>query len=517
MRRELHRVDSLNQKGIPLDTVSCMKDVLNYFDKWGNSNERMMANYLYGCVFRDQKNIPLALRYYRNAVSFADTTDPNCDYLRLSRIYGQIAELFHYQRVPQLEIEAELKAVKYSWKAKDTLSAIIFYGYLADSYHMQNQMDSALWYNQETIRQFKEYGRQDYAAGFLTTAIDIYLRKGNLKQAKQAMDDYEQHSGFFSANGEILSGKEFYYNYKGLYYESVGMVDSAEFFYRKLLLNHPDFNRREAAYKGLLSLYKHTHNGDSIAKYAQLFCLVNDSASLTHSADEIVRNQALYDYEEHDRIATQKAKEAGRYQILVISLIVITLIIIILIYIYVKQQKKNRKKELQDANKAYTTLLTQFNQAQQELYMAQRGLNNYQAEKEKEIKVLQKQLEMLIGGSTFVERWNIEQTMMNSTIIRTLHQLASHVVLPTSNQWQDFRQFVKDNLPAFVLHLESTKELTYQEILICMLTRLSFIPTEIAALLGVSKQRITNIRAHINTLLFNEKSSKTFDTNIMKL
>ncbi len=225
MREELRRVDSLNQNEIPLDTVTTMQDIVDYFDTWGSAWEKMLAHYLLGCVFRDQNNVPMALRCYRNAVGYADTTANDCDFRRLSRIYGQMAELFNRQRAPRLELEAERKAVDYAWRAKDTLSALIFYSYLADSYHMLNMMDSALYYNQNAARQFKEFGRNDLATGFLTTDIDIYLRKRNYYQAKRLMSEYEQCSGFFNEQGEIEDGKEFYYSYKGLYYEGVGKLD----------------------------------------------------------------------------------------------------------------------------------------------------------------------------------------------------------------------------------------------------------------------------------------------------
>ena len=107
MRSELQRVDSLNSSDALLDTITTMPEVVDYFDLWGTDNERMTAHYLLGCVFRDQNNTPMALRCYRDAVSYADTTANDCDYRRLSRIYGQMADLFNRQRAPRLEIAGQ--------------------------------------------------------------------------------------------------------------------------------------------------------------------------------------------------------------------------------------------------------------------------------------------------------------------------------------------------------------------------------------------------------------------------
>ena len=109
--QELHRVDSLNSMLVPLDTIMTMDEVVGYFDKWGTTEERITAHYLLGCVYRDRNDAPMAFRSYRNAISLVDTTESHCDYLRLSRIYGQMAELFHRQRAPRQEIEAERQAI----------------------------------------------------------------------------------------------------------------------------------------------------------------------------------------------------------------------------------------------------------------------------------------------------------------------------------------------------------------------------------------------------------------------
>ena len=46
MRSELQRIDSLNQTGAKLDTVTSLQNMVMWFDKWGTSNEKMAAHYL---------------------------------------------------------------------------------------------------------------------------------------------------------------------------------------------------------------------------------------------------------------------------------------------------------------------------------------------------------------------------------------------------------------------------------------------------------------------------------------
>ena len=518
MRSELQRVDSLNSSDALLDTITTMPEVVDYFDLWGSDNERMTAHYLLGCVFRDQNNTPMALRCYRDAVSYADTTANDCDYRRLSRIYGQMADLFNRQRAPRLEIEAGRKAVDYAWKAKDTLAAVIFYGSLCGPYHMLNDMDSVLIVIEQLTHTCEAVGMKSIVASYQTLAADVYLRKKDYESTQKALVDYEQHAEYFDKQGNIDGGREIYYYYKGSYYEHTGLLDSAEYYYRKLYAFHKSHDDVAAAYHGLFSLYCKKGSTDSVAKYARLYCQANDSASFRHSADELTRTQALYNYEEHERIAANKTQEAERYRQAVFLLIVILSVAGYASYRYFKRQKQKQREELRKVNSTYSTLLSRYHQVNMDLTNSQQNWEVYREEKERELKKLKDRLTDYQVKSTIAERWSTEQAMLQSPIVSQLHHLASQVVVPTRAQWQEFREFAEEHLSTFYQHINRRDiGLTNQEILISILIRLQFIPTEQAALLDVSKQRITNLRSSINQKLFGTKGSKNLEENITTL
>ena len=518
MRCELQRVDSLNSSDALLDTITTMPEVVDYFDLWGTDNERMTAHYLLGCVFRDQNNAPMALRCYRDAVSIADTTAADCDYRRLSRIYSQTADLFHRQRAPRLEIEAERKAVEYAWKAKDTLAAVIFYGSLCGPYHMLNNLDSVLIIIDQLTQTCKTVGMKSIAASYQALAADVYLRKRDYASIKKALADYEQYAGYIDKYGNIKKGKEIYYYFKGSYYEHTGLLDSAEYYYRKLYAFHNRHDNVVAAYHGLFSLYNQIGNADSVAKYAKLYCQANDSASFQHSADELTRTHALYNYEEHERIAAKKTQEAERYRQTVFLLVVILSVAGYASYRYFKRQKQKQREELRKVNSTYSTLLTQYHQTNMDFINSQQNLEIYREEKERELKALKDRLTEYQVKTSVVERWSSEQAMLQSPIVSQLHHLASQVIVPTHAQWQEFREFTEEHLSVFYQHINRRdRGLTHQELLICLLIRLQFIPTEQAALLDVSKQRITNLRSSINQKLFGIKGSKNLEENITSL
>lgn len=510
MKDELHRVDSLNQNDVSLDTITTMQDVVEYFDTWGSNDEKMISHYLLGRVFQDQHDIPRALRCFREAASFADTTDEDCNYLRLSRVYGQMAELFNQQRAPRLELEAENNAVKYAWKAKDTLNAIIFYSYLDGAYHMLNEMDSALYYNQSAVQMLKDYGYHEYAAGILPMSIDIYLRKKDYQRAKLIMDEFEKSI--------TIQDKDMLYGYKGLYYEGMGRLDSAEYNYRQLLQNNINNSQIETAYKGLLSIYHQKGIIDSVTKYANLYCETNDSASFSHSADAITRAQALYNYEESERIAEQKTKEADEYRRMIIYTIIIISIVTIITYRFIRRQERRKRESLMAANVEYTSLLMQYQQVQKDLDLSKQDSNKFRETKEMEIKALQQQLSIYQETPQITEHWNIEQAMLDNPLVLNLHQMAASAKKPSQIQWRDFREFFEREHPDFYYHINNKDVmLSPQEVITCILIRLQFSQGEIAALFSVSKQRVNNIKSSINKKLFQETGASTLDNNIMTL
>lgn len=85
-------------------------------------------------------------------------------------------------------------------------------------------------------------------------------------------------------------------------------------------------------------------------------------------------------------------------------------------------------------------------------------------------------------------------------------------------EWEELYDIVKVSLFTFYDFINDKNfTLTEQERKVCILTRLHFIPSEISALLDISKQRMTNLRAKLNKTLFGDIGSKTFTPNIYKI
>lgn len=513
MRYLLLRAEAMNKAYLPLDSITYMDEVLDYYLSHGNRDERMRACYLMGSVWRDRGNSPLALHYFRDAISEADTTATDCDYAQVSRIYAQMASLFNLQRFPQMELEQWKQAMRYALLAKDTLMYIQCQEYIGDAYFLLGKEDSVLYFTQQAYEAYLKYGRKDWAAATQIVIADYYLKHDSLANAKQALDEYRNGSGFFEGDGNVSSGYEIFYYYIGEYYEKMARLDSAVFYYRKLLNYPADIMNAESGYKGLMSVYTRMHEVDSVAKYAHLFANANDTANLRNSANEISRTQALYDYSESQRIAVEKSEENQRlWAVLCMGFIVLTLGGV-WIYGYYRKQKANQML----ANRKYTDLMMQYHQATEELQSIRSNKQQFQQQKEEEIEKLRQMLDAY-QTNTHADQWELEQSLLQHDIVKRMHQHAYKLVVPSDAEWNDLQGVVEKSLPEFYAKLSANEaQLTDQEWKVCLLVKLNFIPSELTVLLNLSKQRVTNIRTRLNQKLFGESGSRTFDANLHKL
>jgi DNA-binding CsgD family transcriptional regulator len=170
------------------------------------------------------------------------------------------------------------------------------------------------------------------------------------------------------------------------------------------------------------------------------------------------------------------------------------------------------------ANAEYSKLLLRFNQAQQDLALFQSDAQQFCLQKEKEMEILREKLSLLRGNYGMAEQWTLEQTMLNSPVITELHEQASKTSKPSRAQWVDLLSLAERELPLLYKKLASSEPpLTDQEMIAALLIRLQFTQGELASLLGVSKQRVNNIKRNINKKIFQQEGAVTLNGNIFSI
>ena len=276
MRAVLDSINGRNRSGQPF-TVKEVQPYVEFFDDHGTSNDRLLAHYLLGRAYYDHGEAPMALQCYQDATDCADTTAADCNYAQLARIYGQMAQVFYSQGLYQEQLQKTRVSVKYAWKGKDTLAALMSYEQESQAYRNLNMPDSLLYICEHVSQLYRNYGYPNYAAIALYSTLSTLIHRQEFDKARQNMQIYESESGFFDSHGNIQKGREIYYRIKGLYFLHTNILDSAEYYFRKELHDGTDFNNQNAAAKSLSELYRHLHQPDSVAKYSLYAYIMLDS------------------------------------------------------------------------------------------------------------------------------------------------------------------------------------------------------------------------------------------------
>lgn len=485
MRRLLLLTNAQNKCDTVFRSDSIQRLLVDYYESHGTANERMLAHYLLGRAYQDIHDYPNALNNYQKAANHADTADIECDYALLSRVYGQMSDVFYHQNLIEEDLKFNNLAIRYAWKAKDTLAAILGMAGNIAAYKGMGKPDSALSICEQASVLARKYGYKNLSAGILGGAISILVEKDSLNKAKTFMDIYESESGFFDENHDIVKGREVYYYPKGRYYLAKEKYDSAEFFFRKELREGKDFNNQNAASRGLALLYQKTHRPDSAAKYA-LYCYeMNDSVYAHMATEEVERMKAMYDYSYHKRLAVQKENEAYKNRNAAFFFGMLFLLCLLAVYIIFQHIKRYKR----EADERERLLLFRLAELENQLTI-------------KEIK-------------------DVEKELFDSPLINTFRMMAkSSTEKPTREEWSQLRSLLRDKLPSFWNKLQECKPpLRMEEVDVCLLIRLQFKAKEIANLTGMSPQSISNIRRRLLPRVFHqsEGGSKEFDRLIMKL
>ena len=516
MQYRLLRLNTLNKLDTVFRSTTEAQTLADYFDDHGTSNEQMLAHYLLGRAYYDLHEAPMALHCFQEAAEKADTNASDCDYRQLSRVYGQIGNLFYYQNLMDEDRKNTELAIRYAWKGNDTLNALLNMAEMISIYRNQHKKDSAIMICEKLSEQFRQYGYADYSAGILASVTKDLLEKGQIDKAKEYIDRYELESGYFDSNNNIEKGREVYYYFKGSYYLAINRYDSAEYYFRKELREGKDFNNQNGGAHGLAILFQKNHQLDSAVKYSLYSYTMNDSVYARMATNEIERARGLYDYTRIQEMAQKEEKRANAEHNKVLSACFVLFIVITGTIIVVRHERRKRKEETQKYKQSISSLAkTQADIIK--LRSQGKELRRMISEKEYEMERLSKDIEVYKDKVGFQLK-SADYLLQESSVYDKLKKSAARGMVVSDEEWHQIYMMVIEILPHLYQFIASKKlELNDKEFKICILIRLHFTPKEIANMLDVSSAYITKLRNNMMVKLFGEEGkSKELDERLMQ-
>ena len=495
MRYELLRHKAMNKACITFTSDSVMKKVVDYYDNHGSANERMLANYVLGCVYRDMYEAPMALEYYNKATEQADTTAADCDYGTLYRVYSQMGFLFSKQYLLYQELNAFDKAEKYAYLAKDTFNAIVNYQNQGEVYDFLGKKDSAIAINLQAAKLFKKHGN-DYAAAIAFGCnYKYYIEKKDFINAKKAFEAY--NSTGYEGNSNYEDAKAYVLCLKGTYYMFTGQLDSACYILQQSLKFCKSFSNKAATTKALAHYYAKVNQPSLAMKYALQSSEYNDSDLIEARKTQLQQVQAMYDYSRNQEVAKraeQKAKRSMQMNYMIVLACI--MLFLLLSYIY-RKQLALKKKKIAVSKLLYEDSLLKLKRLQDEkaklVSENDNKLVQIITEKEKTINKLKAEINDIQEKYSLSSMSDVELALMDSSIYKKIKFIEVHPKKNMSEEdWKELADTVEKAIPNFIPRLKN--KLSDKDYQICLLIRLGFSTSLIARLLDLSVAAISKSR-----------------------
>ena len=519
MRYELLRHKAMNKAYISFTSDSIMKEVVDYYDRHGSANERMLANYVLGCVYRDMHEVPLALEYYNKAEEQADTTAADCDYGTLYRVYSQMGFLFSKQYLPYQLLDAFGKAEKYAYLAKDTLNAIINYQNKGDAYDYLGKKDSVVAINLRSANMFKRIGDNYNAAIALGCNYSYYIEMQDTVNAKKAFEAY--FSTGYEGNSNYGDAKAFLLCEKGRYYMFISRIDSAFSCLNQSLKLSKSYSNKAAATKVLAQYYARVNKPVLAMKYALKTSEYNDSDLLALRESQLQQIQAMYNYGRNQEIARKAELKAERITMLVYVLIAGGVVIFLLLTNLYLRQLKKKKEKIVVTKQLYDDSLLKLRQKQEELELLRtvndRKIADVIKEKEQMINKLKDDLKDIRDKYSNSSLSDVDILLKESSIYKRIKYLELHPKeIMRENDWIELEETIEQLIPSFIPLLKN--RLNVMAYRICLLVKLEISTSSIAILLGLSSSAISKYRkVMLEKLCGRSGKPKDFDEYIRQI
>ena len=495
MRYELLRHKAMNKACITFTSDSVMKKVVDYYDNHGSANERMLANYVLGCVYRDMYEAPMALEYYNKATEQADTTAADCDYGTLYRVYSQMGFLFSKQYLPYQLLDAFGKAVKYAYLAKDTLNAIINYQNRENAYSYLGNKDSVIAINLHAATMFKQIGNNYAAAIAFGCNYNYYVEKEDTLNALKTFKAY--FSTGYEGNSEYEDSKAYVLCQKGTYYMFTAQLDSAYNNLQQSLRLCKSYSIKAATTKALAQYYAKVNQPAMAMKYALQSSEYNDSDLIGARKTQLQQVQAMYDYgrnQEIARMAEQKAKRSTQMNYMIVFACVV--LFLFLSYVY-RKQLALKKKRIAASKLVYEDCLLKLKRLQEEkaqlVAEKDKKLAQIITEKENAISKLVSEIHDIQNRYSLSSMSDAYLVLKNSSIYKKIQCIEAHPLEEMNEEdWTELADTVEELIPNFIPMLKN--RVSDRDYRICLLIRLGIPASLMARLLNLSDAAISKSR-----------------------
>lgn len=487
-----------NYESIAHDSV--IVDLADYYHNKGNNKEKMEAYYILGIYYKQKGDAPRALVSFSKSLQYADSARNIRD---MMLVHGMLQEVYEEGGM-YTDARREMKlAANYGLKCKDTLAALIYKEFEPWYYLQIRDFDSVEIAANRIYKRSTQvkYGRPNTLV--LSYSVLSQLEKKNWKKAKRYMDIYERNFADPTVNTKGRSA--ILYDYKAKYYAGIGKLDSALHFIH-LQQRNRCLNNSEQVFRNYMNVYCAMGKVDSVNKYANLFCLCNDSAKANLYAERVTQIKSMYDYTQQQEEAFRQRSKSHRLMAALMLVASLGVIVVLSLVMLISRNRRRHAEAMRIEHNEYARLSARYEMVleQQNMLMLK------ESEKSEMYDLLQQELEGLRQNMATVSatRNKESQKMMEAAAVERLRELIAAGGHPSDEEWKKLSKVFEEYDNGFSKWLaDQSGKLNRREMRLCMLSRLHFQPSEAAVLLVTTRQNVTNMRSRMMPKVFGEEGS----------
>lgn len=324
---------------IPHTSDSAMLKVANYYTKQNNQKALSMAYYCLGCIYRDLKEHPRAINYFLKSINTDSTHTPK---EMIGRCYYQLSGFEDNRKNPIKALEYEIKAYNYISLTKDyTLANNCLINIAQDYKTLGNDEKYSAFIN---LAKNKISATKDTInlARFIIVKGQIAIQERNNKELKTLINEGEK------ILPTILKQQKYgFYLMQGYYYKELHQVDSASYYFQKVLnIGNPIME-----YEANTAL---SETNAENREYTTAWKFLNKAIKLRNAIDSIDNKQeaekmkASYNYELEvaKREEAEESKNRYKYAMLLGIICILGLTTLILAHKNASKEKSIKQLKL---------------------------------------------------------------------------------------------------------------------------------------------------------------------------
>lgn len=302
---------ALDKNYIDTTDVSVVMPAVEYYRKYGNSDDKLRAYFYLGCVYRNANNLDKAMVAYMMAEAEADKSKDNT---QKGLLYMNISQLFNKLYNTDKELEYAEKGLACYKEAHDTVRINLAYGDLALAYHSKHD-----WLRADSLyKEGIEKAKHDTLA-----VVNLLANYAKMKMIQPEPDP----DGAISLLKTMSTG----------YRHSLSVMDYGVYAYALTMINDKkgsdeilnqlellDDERKSSAFIWLYRIFE--HRGDY--KKALMY-LAKSYANSNEGVSKLLNNTVSQSLQEHYKEEMETYKYRSRMTLIAM---IVSLVILILLF-----------------------------------------------------------------------------------------------------------------------------------------------------------------------------------------